>query len=258
MQQIRRRILISALIVLMLASTVSLLLTTMAPNPTGRWFSSDIVDITLNNQVFGQQAEIILSDDLNLPQNDSSEGERRCFCSENYQAPPGRCNICETTNANISTWSIPDFVTDKIIVDSKAVGQFPIDEQIRNFITVAEQTDRELWIYVRKDSTFSDATLNSIRATGGDIIPYFVVAGYGSWLLAEQTVNNLILFAIIIVVGLLVWEYIGRQRHDNTSPSETLPDEVERAEDSVEETERYMQRMERLSKKVLKDEDKDD
>lgn len=74
----------------------------------------------------------------------------------------------------------------------------------------------------------------------------------------EQAANNFIIFAIIIALGLLVWEYMAQQGRDNAPPSETLPDEVDRAEESVEETERYMQRMERLSKKVLKDEDKDD
>ena len=74
----------------------------------------------------------------------------------------------------------------------------------------------------------------------------------------EQTANNILMFAMIVVVGLLVWAYMAQPRRDNTPPSETLPDEAEHAEESVEETERFMQRMERLSKKVLKDEDKDD
>jgi len=104
----------------------------------------------------------------------------------------------------------------------------------------------------------SNATLNSIRATGADIISYFIVEGQAPWLMAEQAANNLILFAIVLVIGLLVWEYIALQGRSKTPPSDSLPDEVEQAEDSVEETERYMQRMERLSKKVLKDEDKDD
>jgi hypothetical protein len=258
MQQIRRRILIVTVIIIILASTVSLILDTTAPNPTGRWFSSDIVDTSLDGQVFGKQAEILLGHDLNLPQNDSLEGERRCFCNVNHQAPPGRCNVCEAKSANISTWSIPDFISDGIIVDSKAVAYFAVDEQIRNFIEVTEIADRELWIYVRKDTIFSDTTRETIQATGGDIIPYFVVAAYSFWLIIEQAANNLLLFAIIIAVGLLIWEYIAQQRHDDSAPSKSLPDEVERAEDSVEETERYMQRMERLSKKVLKDEDKDD
>lgn len=255
---IRRRILIISVILLTVASVVSLLFSTTAPNPTGRWFSSNFIDTSLATQIYGQEAEIVLAHDLHLPQNDSPEGERRCFCNVQYQAPPGRCNVCETSSANISSWSIPDFVTDGMIVDSKAVGQFTVDKQINNFITVAKQTGRQLWIYVRNDTTFSDATRSSIQATGGDIIPYFVVSGFGTWLLAEKAANNILIFAIIIALGLLIWEYIAQQGRKQAPPSDTLPDEVERAEDSVEETERYMQRMERLSKKVLKDEDKED
>jgi hypothetical protein len=259
MLQIRRQFLIASLILLTIVPTFSLLLTTTAPNPTGRWFSSAFVDTTQTNYIFGAQAELILANDLKLPQNDSEEGERRCFCSQSQETPPGRCNVCEANSAAISTWVIPDFITNRIIVDSKAVGQFRSStEQIRSFITIAEQSERELWIFVRKDTTFSDLTLQQIRSTGGDIVPYFVVAGYGYLALIDQAANNIITVALILAVGLLVWEYFASQRRDDVSPSDTLPDEVEHAEDSVEETERYMQRMERLSKKVLKEDDKDD
>lgn len=257
MKPFRRQTLITLLILLTIVMNFSLALTMTAPNPTGRWFSSDIVDITQTNNAFGRQAEVILANDLHLPQNDSSEGERRCFCSQNQETPPGRCNICETNSINISTWVIPDFLTGRIIIDSKAVGHFYVDGQIRNFIAVAEQTDRELWIYVRKDSTFSEITRQSIQSTGGDIVPYFVVGDYAYLTIIDQAANNIILVALILALGLLVWEYIALQGRNNSSPSDILPDEVERAEDSVEETERYMQRMERLSKKVLKEDDKD-
>jgi hypothetical protein len=257
MIKIRRIIFFASLILFVVASTISLMFATVATNPTGRWFSSSFVDKNQSGEVFGRQAEIILGYDLNLSQNDSKEGERRCFCSVNYQAPPGRCNVCETTNANISTWSIPDFVTDEMIVDSKAVSQFSTDEQIQNFITVAQQTNRELWIYVRQDTQFSESVHQSILSTGGDIVPYFVVDANWPLLMMEQAANNTIVIVLIIAAGLLVWEYIALQRRNDLPPSDTLPDELERAKDSVEETERYLQRMERLSKKVLKDDDKD-
>lgn len=258
MVRIRRRILITLLVLLTIVTAFSFLLSETAPNPTGRWFSSGFVDTTQTNYVFGGQAEVILASDLHLPQNDSSEGERRCFCSRNHETPPGRCNVCETNSASISNWSIPDFVTNRIIIDSKAVAQFSSnDEQIRNFIAVAEQTDRELWIFVRKDSTFSEITRQSIQATGGDIVPYFIVGDYAYLAIIDQAANNFIIVALILAVGLLIWEYIALQGRNVSPPSDTLPDEVERAEDSVEETERYMQRMERLSKKILKEDEKD-
>jgi len=251
------RSILYSLYLIMLASICLIIVNFAAPNPTGRWFSSDYVDTTQSGNVFGHEAEAVLAQDLGIVQNDSSDGGRVCFCNQDAATPPGRCNVCEVNSANISTWSIPDFVNNRLIIDSKAVSRFTIDEQISNFIAVAEQSNRPLWIFVRYDTTYSESTLEQIQATGGDIVDYFVVDGYAHLLVMEQAINNILIVAIVFAAGLMIWQFIVVRRED--SPSEDIQslDDVDKAEESVEDTEEYMRRMERLSKRTIKD-DKED
>ena len=107
----RQNILSICLVCLAVLSIAAFVLRFAAPNPTQRWYSSEYVDLSLQPRVYGLRAEEILGDDLDLPQNDSAEGERVCFCSTTYTAPAGRCNMCIVETANISTWSIPDFIS---------------------------------------------------------------------------------------------------------------------------------------------------
>jgi|GEM_PF-5826363 len=241
----------------MVAGSCLLVLNHAAPNPTGRWFSSQTIDLTQANHVFGAEAEIILSRDLGISQNDSSAGNRVCFCNQNAPTPPGRCNICEVNSGNISNWHIPDFVNRSLIIDSKAVTNFSIDAQISAFIEVAEQSNRPLWIYVRQNTTYSESTLEQIQATGGDIVEYFVLEGDGYLILVEQSLNYVIIFALIIAGAVMVWQFIVVQNHDSPPHDDYLHDDVDRAEESVDDTEEYMRRMERLSKRTIKDEGDD-
>lgn len=254
----RDRAILYCLYTIMLAGTCLLFLNHAAPNPAGRWFASNTIDLTQSGQAFGNDAEIILSRDLGIPQNDSTNGERVCFCNRNAETPPGRCNICEVNSADISNYHIPDFVNRSLIIDSKAVSTFGIDAQIQSFIDVANQSNRPLWIYVRQDTSYSQATRAEIQATGGDIVRYFVADGDGYFMLVEQSLNYVIIFALVIAGAVMVWQFIVVRNQDIPPRDEYLHDDIDNAEESIEDTEEYMRRMERLSKRTIKKDDDED
>ncbi|MEO1288540.1 MAG: putative toxin, partial [Chloroflexota bacterium] len=197
-----------------------------------------------------------LARDLSMRQNDSNNGERRCFCSQNAETPPDRCNVCEVHTSDISNYRIPDFVNSQLIIDSKAVQVLRIDDQISDFISVAHQSNRPLWIFVRLDTMYTQGTLEQIQATGGGIVKYFVVDGHGYLLALEQSLNNILIAVLIFAGGVMVWQFIVFRRTNSPSDDDYYQhDDVDNAEDSIEETEEFMRRMERLSKKTIKDED---
>ncbi|MGB7338201.1 MAG: hypothetical protein WBC91_04850, partial [Phototrophicaceae bacterium] len=175
--------------------------------------------------------------------------QRRCFCNKDAQTPPGRCNTCEANSNDISNWSIPDFVNNQIIIDSKAVAIFSIDEQIRNFIAIAEQTNRPLWIFVRHDKYYTQETLQKIEATGGGIVDYFVINEYRYLLVIEQSMNNILIGILIFAGGVMIWQFISLRSNNPPQNDDTYYDEVDDIEETIEETEEFIRRMERLSKR---------
>lgn len=225
-----------------------------APNPTGRYFSSQAIDLTQDSKVFGEQAEAILSQDLGIVQNDSPDGAHICFCNREVPLPASRCQICEVTS--VRTTSLPDFVTEQVIADSKAVKQFNSSAQIESFIEAAYLTDRQVWIFVRDDTQISPTILARVQATGGDIVPYFVT-GTSLLLLAEQGLNQVILIVLIIGAGITIWQLFRYRQSQINLPPEQTHNKIDQAQDSIEETEEFMRRMERLSKPTIKKEDDD-
>lgn len=61
--------------------------------------------------------------------------------------------------------------------------------------------------------------------------------------------NTILIIGITIGAGILIWQFIKVNQFNDTSDDEIYYDEVDTLEDSIEETEEFMRRMERLSKR---------
>jgi hypothetical protein len=243
-----RRALMTCCVALILVGIV-LLLNFTAFNPTGRRYSSSMPSTTITSN--WRDAEIILERDLSIPFNDTAE-TRECICNSNQASGtvPGRCNVCLIPPLPISqNYSLPDFITRDLIADSKYVTTFSIDEQIQDFILAAQETNREVWIYVRTDTAYTTSTLDRIQATGGDIVPYFTVTDYYDPV--DQIARILIVVGasgVVLVLGWEAWRWIQSQTPDE--PEENI-DTIDDATDTVDETENFMRRVDRLSRKEL-------
>lgn len=252
---LNRRILIIPPLICIIVGIV-LLLNFAAPNPTGRRYSSAVPSqqaSTTGNQDW-REAEIVLERDLGIPFNDNAD-TRQCICnvgSENG-TPPGRCNVCLMPPVRISqNYTLPDFVTRDLIIDSKYVATFSIDAQIEDFIAAAQETNREVWIFVRINTNFSTATQSRIQATGGDIVPYFVDDGYSDPI--NQIAKILLLIGgtgIVLILGWEAWRWLYNPSPDEPDEDVDSVDSVDDATDTVGETESFMRRVERLSRKEI-------
>lgn len=68
--------------------------------------------------------------------------------------------------------------------------------------------------------------------------------------------NNIIIIALILAAGVMVWQFIiaNRDASDHEA-SDSWRDDVDSTEESLDETEEFMRRMERLSKRSKNDDD---
>lgn len=67
--------------------------------------------------------------------------------------------------------------------------------------------------------------------------------------------NALIAIVLMIAAGVTVWQFMSRQQDMNLPDDNYYYDDLDNAEESVEETEEFMRRMERLSKRTYKEDD---
>jgi flagellar biogenesis protein FliO len=259
MKSIQKIILSLCIIFIIVLSISWLALRFTAPNPTHRWYSSQIPDeLAQQSRVENwRAAEIILAGDLGLPDNNLRDN-RQCFCSPQHSAPPNQCNSC-TQIIGLSNYRIPDVVSTTIIADSKYYQSsvLRVDEQLSDFALIAEITNRDLWIFVpifeEGQTPYTSQALDLVRSTGGDIVAYYVVDGYEIRHIVEQAIPNIIIILLAVGAGVLIVGYIvnnlpKRPSHEN--------DELDDAEQSVEDTEEFMKRMERLSKRSKDEDDK--
>jgi|GEM_PF-546954 len=160
-----------------------LLLNITAPNPTHRRYSSWMPLTTgrkMSNQI-GLEGEQVLSDDLGIPRNDLMD-ERQCFCRD-ANVTPLNCKRCAAHYAGLVISRRPDFVTDRLIVESKNVKLLDQDRrdplgQISDYTAVALALGRPLWLYVRVNTDVDEKFYQLAESTGGGVVPYFTVPGY--------------------------------------------------------------------------------
>ncbi|MGB7341162.1 MAG: hypothetical protein WBC91_19855, partial [Phototrophicaceae bacterium] len=59
--------------------------------------------------------------------------------------------------------------------------------------------------------------------------------------------NSILIVGIIIGAGVLIWQFIRVSRFDRDDANDTYYNEVDDIEETIEETEEFIRRMERLS-----------
>ena len=206
MRRIRFGLLILSLIVF--TGCVVLLLNMTAPNPTHRRYSSwmPLTNAPGQPNQVGLEGEQVLSDDLGIPRNDLPD-QRQCFCRD-ANVTPLTCKSCAAHYGGLLMTRRPDFVTDRLIIESKNVMLLDEDRrdplgQISDYAAVALNLGRPLWIYVRVNTAVDEKFYQLAESTGGGVVPYFTVPGYSDpidmqargGLLASGALSSLMLVA---------------------------------------------------------------
>jgi hypothetical protein len=252
-----RRALLTCCIVVILVGIV-LLLNLTAPNPTGRRYSGDTVDLDASSTDKGLQGENILATDLNLWVTNERSTNPVCICNSRFEGtvPPGStCGVCVAYSESVSNFRIPDFVTNGYFAESKNARDLIVShardyEQIQEMAAVAEEINQPLWIYVRTETYVDHEYFNLARSTGGDVVYYFRDTLYVDPV--DQIARILIIVGAsgaVLVLGWEAWRWIQSQTPDE--PEEDIDAIDEAADDTVDETENFMRRVERLSRKEL-------
>lgn len=99
-----------------------------------------------------QEAEQILGQDLGIPKN-----------NQRLQYP------------GMSRGRIPDFVGDNFIADAKWYDKSTVDldAQLRDFLKIAENQGKPLWIYIRQNTKVASTVEPALSAVGGGVVRYF-------------------------------------------------------------------------------------
>ncbi len=181
MKRLRRILFGVALIVL--AVSIVLLMNITALNPTHRRYSSEMPLTTgqASGQEIGNSAELILSADLRLPNNNAPD-QRQCLCQSTSLANGKDCNICLSVNNMQSAYRIPDFIAPSFIAESKNARNLLYTgrefEQISDYALAAILLNRPLWVYIRINTYVDSDFYRMVESTGGAVVPYFTIPGY--------------------------------------------------------------------------------
>mgnify|MGYP000148818560 CR=1 FL=1 len=235
----RRLLFILAIFILLVSLT--LLLNITHPNPTHRRYSSEAPLITgqANNAAIGLSAEQVLATDLGVTRNDDVT-QRQCICSNSTSTTPSRqeCNIC-FGNAPISgSHRRPDFITTRYIAESKNRLNLlygmndTLDEQLLDYAIAAREWGLPLWIFVRVNTVLSPEIAELARATGGDVVAYFIVPGYVDPVDRAAQIGAVASGFMIVVIVLSRRIHIQIDR----KPKSPKPNTIDTAEQFVQNT----------------------
>src|SRR5579871_3241372 len=206
MRLLRRLMFVVALLVSLAA--IVLLLNFTASNPTGRRYSSEIVQTTGSAQVIGASGEAILAHDLRLPDNDNSD-QLQCLCNDVIKPPSSKCNTCLVSDPSIATYRIPDFVGANFIAEAKNRQNLLFSysdqaNQITDYVTAAKLLKRPLWLYTRVDTVMSPEFDALVASTGGGVVAYFATPGYVDPV--DQIARTVLIGALIVLALSAIWE----------------------------------------------------
>lgn len=201
---------------------IVLLLNFTAPNPTGRRYSSEVVDLNLDNGTKGLEGERILALDLRAPLNTI---EKHCICGE-ASTVASQCNLCRVNVPTVSTYRMPDFFTETYIADAKNrytwLSSHSQDvAQMTDYAHAAIALDIPLWVYVRVDTTVDQTMQDIVRSTGGDIVHYFATP---DWV---DPVNIIAIIGIVIggvFLTFVLWREF-RETHHMSQVYRDVPDD---------------------------------
>jgi hypothetical protein len=173
------RYVLALTVTIVLIVSVILLLNFTANNPTGRRYSSETIDLTLSAQGKGQQAEEIVSRDLDVPRNEISR--RACLCRTG-QPDSQACNSCFANVRQLTQNRRPDFITSDYILEVKNHQGLLYSgrdwDQIGDYAIAATELDIPLWIFVRTDTEVDFQFYDIVELTGGRVVKYLAVPGH--------------------------------------------------------------------------------
>ncbi len=222
------------------AVSVLLLLNVTAPNPTGRRYAS-APTVWNNGRCDGKAAENILAQDLNLVHNEKVE-KTQCVCQPNLapNALPSICGVCSAYSSHVSPRQrahVPDFVSPHFIADAKCVTNLTTNtNQLEAFADMSEQLGVPFWIFVRMDTEIAPRYIAMTRASGGDVVRYFLTPGYVDPVDVLAKVGLLI--SLLGILALLYSAYRGRRPRPNPSTKPT-PSPPSKAQKAIQEAEDF-------------------
>lgn len=235
-----RRLLFWGAIILALGCLL-LLQNITARNPTGRRYASAMTAWTNNGACDGKAAENILARDLNLVHNEKVE-KTQCVCRPNLKpdALPAICGVCSAYSQHVSPSQrahVPDFVSSYFIADAKCVAKLPTNSsQLDAFADMSAQLGVPFWIFVRVDTEVAARYLEMTRATGGDVVRYFLVPGY------IDPVDIMALAGLALAILLLVALFYTAYRRPS-KPTTPHKSPLSKAESAMQETEDFKNRI---------------
>lgn len=216
-----RQIIILRIVAIILAvnaliASTGWLLNLNVQNPTGRRYSSEVIDLeNTNSSERGQQGEAILASDLGVPNNNRNSV---CICDilpeGAVDTPPTGCNECRTRvdvtliTQNPTPYRVPDFITDDYIAEVKNSNGLPYSgrnvDEITDYVAAALELDIPLWIYVRIEmETEVDEQFRVLaESTGGGVVYYLRDA---DWVDTQgEMVERLLTLGIVLLGYTLV------------------------------------------------------
>lgn len=207
MRHIRRIILVASFISIIICFV--LLLNFTAPNPTGRRYSSQ-TPMGISSNEKGDAGESILSMDLRLPHNGSSD-QRRCLCNSSVVGIPSECRVCLVSMPLTSNqFRIPDFVAPTFIAEAKNARRLNQDqfEQIKEYSSAALLLGKPLWLFVRMDTYLGEDFNALVMSTGGNVVYYFTAIGYVDPV--DRAAQQILLVATPIFLVTAFWHLKAR------------------------------------------------
>jgi len=212
--------------VLVFIISVLLLLNITAPNPTQLRYSKQLPLTTGlgSGKAIGDSAEVILSADLRLPNNNAPD-QLQCLCKNMSSANGKTCNLCLPVNDLQSEFRIPDFIALDFMAESKNTQNLLYTgreyDQISDYALAAKLLNRPLWVYIRVNTTVEPDFYEIVHSTGGDVVPYFTVPGYVDPV--DDAARKAAATSALIVIGLVWMERRSRQQiSPPTKPSEPI------------------------------------
>lgn len=237
MKIIRRLILLVAIIAFALC--IVLLLNFTAPNPTHRRYSSETPLTTgqANGKQIGDDGERILSNDLNLP-NNNDPAQLQCLCG-NGSNP---CKSCLTKLPSLSTYRVPDFVGPNFLAEAKNKQDLLYTgrevDQIHDYVLAALLMNRPLWVYVRVNTDVAPEFTQLVESTGGGVLYYFTVPGYTDPV--DKTVQTGAAISVIGLVGAGSLEWWSHRRRKVRVVVVELPSPTPAPDKPVDSTSRKL------------------
>ena len=220
MKRVVRGVFNVALVVFVIS--VLLLLNITAPNPTHRRYSSQMPLTTGqgSGKTIGDSAEVILSTDLHLPNNNAAD-QRQCLCKNMSSANGKACNLCLPVNDLQSDFRVPDFIAPDFMAESKNTQNLLYTgreyDQISDYALASKLLNRPLWVYIRVDTVVDPTFYEMVHATGGNVVPYFTVPGYIDPVDDAARKSGAASSGILFCFFLVKWRS-RRQRNDLPAP----------------------------------------